>query len=168
MTCNTGRLRQQGRTDVAVDLYLAVLLLFTILALVLASFFVRLRGAEGKQTWGLAAAKEARESSPGDQVAAGGGQEVGMEWLLVEEVEEGKEATAEQREELAEEPSSAAEPSPAVAKSIPWQLPAKPHEPEPQEHAESEVPPLGDSAGPSLGHPGQVEDAGDHAAFPDR
>ncbi|XP_061214886.1 uncharacterized protein LOC133215136 [Neopsephotus bourkii] len=37
MPCNTGRLRQQGGTDMAMDWYLAVRLLFTALALALAS-----------------------------------------------------------------------------------------------------------------------------------
>ncbi|XP_065550204.1 matrix-remodeling-associated protein 7 isoform X2 [Lathamus discolor] len=152
--------------DVAVDLYLAVPLLFTVLALVLASVFVRLRGAEGERPREPAAAEAARESGPGEQAAAGAGPEAGRERLPVEEVgavEEGKEAAAEQREEAAEEPGPAAEPSPAAAESIPRQPPA-----EPREDAQSKIPPLGASAGSSLGHTGQVEDAGDHAALPSK
>ncbi|KAM9510340.1 uncharacterized protein ACIB01_019829 [Guaruba guarouba] len=89
--------------DVAVDLYLAVPLLFTVLALVLASVFVRMQGAEGEQPQELPAAEPARESGPRDQ-------EAGREQLPVEEVgavEEGKDA--------------AEEPSPA-----PWRLRASP------------------------------------------
>ncbi|XP_030362354.1 matrix-remodeling-associated protein 7 isoform X7 [Strigops habroptila] len=130
--------------DVAVDLYLAVPLLFTVLALVLASVFVRLRGAEGERAAAErprepAAAEPARESGPGDRAAAGAEPEAGRDRLPVEEVgavEEGKEAAAEQREEAAEEPGPAAEPSPAAAESIPRQPPAEP-----------------------------LEDAGDHAAL---
>ncbi|XP_057255406.1 eukaryotic translation initiation factor 3 subunit B-like [Pezoporus wallicus] len=140
----------------AVDLYLAVPLLFTVLALVLTSIFMRLRGAEGEQPQQPVVVEAAGESGPGDQTAAGLGPEVG------------KEAAAEQWEEVAEEPSPAGEPSPAVAKSIPWQPPAEPGEPEPQEDVESKIPPLGASAGSSLRHPEQVEDAGDHAAFPSK
>ncbi|XP_030362350.1 matrix-remodeling-associated protein 7 isoform X3 [Strigops habroptila] len=173
--------------DVAVDLYLAVPLLFTVLALVLASVFVRLRGAEGERAAAErprepAAAEPARESGPGDRAAAGAEPEAGRDRLPVEEVgavEEGKEAAAEQREEAAEEPGPAAEPSPAAAESIPRQPPAEPRGPEsvprqppaeprgpePREDAESKIPPLGASAGSSPGHMGQVEDAGDHAAL---
>ncbi|XP_065519908.1 uncharacterized protein LOC136005945 [Lathamus discolor] len=156
--------------DVAVDLYLAVPLLFTVLALVLASIFVRLRRAEGRWPREPAVAEVAWESGPGDQAAAGVGPEAGRERLLVEEVEvvEEKEAAAGQREEAVEEPSPAAELSPMAAKSIPWQPPAEPCEPEPREDAESKIPPLGASAASSLGHPGQAEDAGDHAALPSK
>ncbi|XP_061199038.1 uncharacterized protein LOC133206787 [Neopsephotus bourkii] len=150
MTCNTGGLWQQGGTDVAVDWYLAILLLFTILALVLTSVFVRLRGAEGERPWEPAVAEAAWESGPRDQAAARAGPEAG------------KEAVAKHREEAAEDPS------PVVAENIPWQLPVEPHEPEPQEDAESNIPPLGASAGSSLGHLGQVEDTGDHTAFPSK
>ncbi|XP_057259577.1 coiled-coil domain-containing protein 96-like, partial [Pezoporus wallicus] len=174
MTCNTGGLQKQGGTDVAVDLYLAILLLFTVLALILASVFMRLRGAEGERPRELAAAEAARESGPGDQAAAGAGPEASREWHPVEEVgavEEQKEAAAEQWEEAAaeqweeatEEPSPPEEPSPATAESIPRKLPAK-H----QEDAESKISPLGASARSSLGHPGQVEGAGDHTAFPSK
>ncbi|KAM4673489.1 matrix-remodeling-associated protein 7 [Amazona ochrocephala] len=157
--------------DVAVDLYLAVPLLFTVLALVLASVFVRLRGADGERPQEPPAAEPARESGPGDQAAAGAGPEAGKERLPVEEVgavEEGKEAAAERREEAAEDPSPAAELSPAAAETIPRQPPAEPRDPEPREDAESKIPPLGASAGSSLGHPGQVEDAGDHTALPSK
>ncbi|XP_062485147.1 uncharacterized protein LOC134168986 [Pezoporus occidentalis] len=142
MACNTGGLQQQGGTDVAVDLYLPVRLLFTVLALTLASIFVRLRGAEGERPREPAAAEAARESGPGEQAAAGAGPEAARGRLPVEEVgavEERKEAAAEQREKAAEEPSPAAEPSPATAESIPRQPPAEPQ-----------------------------EDAGDHAAFPSK
>ncbi|XP_061209455.1 uncharacterized protein LOC133212272 [Neopsephotus bourkii] len=168
ITCNTGGLRQQGRMDVAVDLYLAVPLLFTVLALILTSIFMRLRGPKGEQPWEVAAAKGARESGSSDHVAAGAGPEAGRVWLPVEElgaVKEGEKAAAKQRKEAAEEPSLTAEPSPTAAESIPRQPPAKPCEPEPQEDAESKIPPLGASAGSSLGHLEQVEDAGDHTAF---
>ncbi|XP_065516547.1 heterogeneous nuclear ribonucleoprotein U-like protein 2, partial [Lathamus discolor] len=177
MTCNTGGLRQEGGMDVAMDLYVAVPLLFTILALVLASVFVRLRGAKEEWPREPALAEVARESGPRDQVAAGAGPEARRERLPVEEVgavEEREEVAAEQREKASKEPSPAeelspaAEPSPAVAESIPRQLPAEPHKPEPQEDAESKIPPLGASAGSSLGHLGQVEDAGEHAAFPNK
>ncbi|KQK75963.1 hypothetical protein AAES_140615 [Amazona aestiva] len=108
--------------------------------LVLASVFVRLRGAEGERPQELLVAEPARESGPGDQ-------EAGRERLLVEEVgavEEGKEAAAEQWEEATEEQSPEADPSPAGAKSIPWQPPTEPCEPKPQ------------------------EDAGDHSALPSK
>ncbi|XP_057252443.1 tropomyosin-1, isoforms 33/34-like [Pezoporus wallicus] len=156
--------------DVAVGLYLAVPLLFTVLALVLASVFMRLQGAEGERPRELASAEVSRESGPGDQAAAGAGPEAGRERLTLEEVgavEEGKKAAAEQREEVAEEPGPAAEPSPTAPESIPRQPPTEPCEPEPQEDAESKIPPLG-ASGSSLGYPGQAEDAGDHAAFPSK
>ncbi|XP_033923415.1 matrix-remodeling-associated protein 7 isoform X2 [Melopsittacus undulatus] len=156
--------------DVALDLYVAVPLLFTVLALVLASVFVRLRGTDGERPREPPAAEPARESGPEDQAAAG--PEAGKERLPVEEVgavEEGKEeAAAEQREEAAEEPGPAAEPSPAAAESIPRQPPAEPREPEPREDAQSKIPPVEASAGSSLGQPGQVEDAGDNTALPIR
>ncbi|XP_065525224.1 matrix-remodeling-associated protein 7-like [Lathamus discolor] len=141
--------------DVAVDLYPAVPLLFTALALVLASVLVRLRGAEGERPREPAAAEAARESGPGDQAAAGAGPEPG------------RKAAAEQRGEAAEEPGPAAKPSPTAAERF-WQPPAEPCEPEPQEDVESKIPPLGASARSSLRHPGQVEDAGVHAAFPSK
>ncbi|XP_061199937.1 LOW QUALITY PROTEIN: uncharacterized protein LOC133207226 [Neopsephotus bourkii] len=165
MTCNTGGLWQQGRMDVAVDLYLAIPLLFTILALILASVFVKLQGAEGQRPQEPTLAKAARESVPRDQMAAGVGLEAGREWLPVEEggaVKERKEAAAKQWEKAAEKPS------PAAAQSISRQPPAEPCEPEPQEDVETKIPPLGSSAGSSLRHPGQVEDVGDHAAFPSK
>ncbi|XP_065522383.1 uncharacterized protein LOC136007875 [Lathamus discolor] len=114
MACNTGGLQQQGEMDVAVDLYPVVPLLFTALALVLASVFVRLRGAEGERPREPAAAEAARESGPGDQAAAGAGPEPG------------RKAAAEQREEAAEEPSPAEEPSLVAAESVPRQPPAEP------------------------------------------
>ncbi|XP_057266864.1 uncharacterized protein LOC130599993, partial [Pezoporus wallicus] len=140
----------------AVDLYLAVRVLFTGLALTLLSIFVRLRGAEGERPREPAEAEAARESGPGDQAEAGAGPEAG------------KEVAAEQQEEVAEELSPAALPSPAMAKSVLWQLLTEPREPESQENAESKIPTLGASAGSSLRHPEQVEDAGDHAAFPSK
>ncbi|XP_061233253.1 matrix-remodeling-associated protein 7 [Neopsephotus bourkii] len=167
----SGGLRQQGGMDVAVDLYLAVPLLFTVLALVLASVFVRLRGAEGERPREPPAAEPARESGPGEQAAAGAGPEAGRERLPVEEVgavEERKEAAAEQREEAAEEPGPAAEPSPAAAESIPREPLTEPREPEPREDAQSKVPPLGGSAGSSPEQPGQAEGAGEHTALPSK
>ncbi|XP_061335547.1 cytochrome c1-like [Pezoporus flaviventris] len=168
MICNTGELQQQSGMDLAMDLYLAVPLLFTVLALVLTSVFVRLRGAKGEWPAELPAAGAARESGPRDPAAAGAGPEARRVRLPVEEVgavEEGKEAAAEQWEEATEEPSPAAESSPAAAKSIPREPPAEPHEPKPQKDAESKILPVGASAGPSPGHPGQMEDAGDQTAF---
>ncbi|KQL60972.1 matrix-remodeling-associated protein 7 [Amazona aestiva] len=122
------------------DLYLAIRLLFTVLALVLTSIFVRLWGAEGVHPQELPVTELVRESDLGDK-------EAGREWLLVEEVrvvEEGKAAAAEQQEGAVEELSPEAEPSPVGAESIPRQPPADPCEPEPQ------------------------EDAGDHAALPSK
>ncbi|XP_065523084.1 uncharacterized protein LOC136007984 [Lathamus discolor] len=142
--------------DVAVDLYLAVLLLFTVLAFVLASISRRLWGAEGEWPQEPAAAEVAQKSSPGDQEAAGAGPEAR------------KEVAAEQREKAAEDQSPTAEPSSSGAESIPHQLLAEPHKPELQEDAESKIPPLGASIGSSLWHLGQVEDAGDHIAFPSK
>ncbi|KQL61008.1 hypothetical protein AAES_02480 [Amazona aestiva] len=98
--------------DTDVDLYLAVRLLFTILALILTSVFLKLWGTE--EEWPQEPLVS-RGSCPGDQEA---------------------------RKEAVEEPSPKAEPSPVVTESIPWQLPAEPREPKPQ------------------------EDAGDHAALP--
>ncbi|KQK81739.1 hypothetical protein AAES_109733 [Amazona aestiva] len=97
--------------DMVMDLHLAVRLLFTVLALILASVFVKLWRDEGEQPREPPVAKPARESGPGDQ-------EAGREWLLVEEVravEEKKEAAAEQQEKAAEEPSPTAESIPAAA-----------------------------------------------------
>ncbi|XP_059684169.1 matrix-remodeling-associated protein 7 [Gavia stellata] len=165
--------------DVAVDLYLAVPLLFTVLALVLASVFVRLRGGEGERAAERprepAAAEPAREGGPGGEAAAPEGagpaaaegpeDEGGR--VPVEEVgagEEGKEAAGEQREAAAE-PGPAAEPSPAAAESIPRQPPAEPREPGHREDAESKIPPLGASPGSSLGHTGQAEGVCGHEAL---
>ncbi|KQK78503.1 matrix-remodeling-associated protein 7 [Amazona aestiva] len=119
--------------DVAVDMYLAILLFFTVLALILASVFMRLWGAEGERPREPPVAKPARESGPRDQ-------EAGMERLPVEEVrvvKEVKEAAAEQQEEAAEELSPTAEPSPAVAEGIPRQPPTEPREPKLQEMQET-------------------------------
>ncbi|KQL08862.1 matrix-remodeling-associated protein 7 [Amazona aestiva] len=102
--------------NMAMDLYLAVRLLFTILALILTFVFVRLQGAEGEQPQEPPAATLAWESGPRDQEAR-------------------KESAAEQREEAAVELSSAAERSPVATESIPWQPPTEPWEPEPQEDA---------------------------------
>ncbi|XP_041888579.1 matrix-remodeling-associated protein 7 isoform X3 [Corvus kubaryi] len=178
--------------DLAVDLYLAVPLLFTVLALVLASVFLRLRGGGGERAAERPqepAAEPAREGGPGGEAAAAteGPEDEGSR-VPVEEVgagDEGKEAVAEQREAPAE-PGPAAEPSPAAAESIPRQPPAEPRQPpaEPQQHpeeprkhpaepqqpghredAESKIPPLGASPGSSLGHTGQAEDTCGHAAL---
>ncbi|XP_074703049.1 matrix-remodeling-associated protein 7 isoform X1 [Strix aluco] len=165
--------------DVALDLYLAVPLLFTVLALVLASVFVRLRRGEGERAAERprepAAAEPAREGGPGAEAAApegagpaaGEGPEDEGGRVPVEEVgagEEGKEAAAEQREAAAE-PGPAAEPSPAAAESIPRQPPAERREPEQREDAESKILPLGASPGSGLGHAGQAEDGYGHAAL---
>ncbi|XP_053815998.1 matrix-remodeling-associated protein 7 isoform X2 [Vidua chalybeata] len=196
--------------DLAVDLYLAVPLLFTLLALVLASVFLRLRGGGGERAAERPrepAAEPAREGGPGGEEAAAApattkGPEDEGSRVPVEEVgvgNEGKEAVAEQREAAAE-PGPAAEPSPAAAESIPRQPPAEPRQPseeprqppaeprqppaeprqpseeprqpseEPRqpghrEDAESKIPPLGASPGPSLGHRGQAEDTSGHEAL---
>ncbi|KAM7089108.1 matrix-remodeling-associated protein 7 isoform 2-T2 [Ciconia maguari] len=166
--------------DVAVDLYLAVSLLFTVLALVLASVFVRLRGGAGERAAERprepAAAEPAREGGPGGEAAAAPeeagpaaaeGPEAEGGRVPVEEVgagEEGKEAAGEQREAAAE-PGPAAETGPAAAESIPRQPPAEPREPGHREDAESKIPPLGASPGSSLGHTGQAEDGCGHAVL---
>ncbi|KQK76353.1 hypothetical protein AAES_136242 [Amazona aestiva] len=61
----------------AVDFYLAIRLLFTILALILTSVIVRLQGANREQPWESPVAELARESSPGDKegAAASGGDQ---------------------------------------------------------------------------------------------
>ncbi|KAM6344059.1 matrix-remodeling-associated protein 7 isoform 3-T12 [Alca torda] len=178
--------------DVAVDLYVAVPLLFTVLAIVLASVFVRLRGGEreraAERSREPAAAEPAREGGPGagDEAAAAAPEEAGPAAaegpedegarVPVEEVgagEEGKEAAGEQREAVAE-PGPAAEPSPAAAESIPRPPPAEsiprpppadPQEPGNREDTESKIPPLSASPGSSLGHTGQAEGGCDHAAL---
>ncbi|XP_059720610.1 matrix-remodeling-associated protein 7 isoform X3 [Haemorhous mexicanus] len=125
--------------DLAVDLYLAVPLLFTVLALVLASVFLRLRGGGGERAAERPrepAAEPAREGGPGGEAAvaapaAAKGPEDEESRVPVEEVgvgDEGKEAVTEQREAAAE-PGPAAEPSPAAAESIPRQPPAEPRQP---------------------------------------
>ncbi|XP_042658407.1 matrix-remodeling-associated protein 7 isoform X2 [Tyto alba] len=151
--------------DAAFDLYLAVPLLFTVLALVLASVFVRLRRGEGERAAERsrepAAAEPAREGGPG--AAAGPEDEGGR--VPVEEVgagEEGKEAAAEQREEAAE-PGPAAEPNPAATESIPRPPPAQP-----REDAGSTIPPSDASPESSLGHVGQAEDECGHEALPNK
>ncbi|KAM9281191.1 matrix-remodeling-associated protein 7 [Morus bassanus] len=165
--------------DVAVDSYLAVSLLVTVLALVLASVFVRLRGGgAGERPREPAAAEPAREGGPGARAAAegpgpGAGAAAGPEGeagrVPVEEVgagEEAKEAAGEPREAAAEpEPGPAAEPSPAAAESIPRQPPAERREPGHREDAESKISPLGASPGSSLGHTEQAEDGCGPAAL---
>ncbi|XP_064378616.1 matrix-remodeling-associated protein 7 isoform X3 [Dromaius novaehollandiae] len=73
-----GRAGSSAGMDVAVDLYLAVPLLFTVLALVLASVFVKLRGGEGRraaaaepreEAAAAAAAEAAPQGGPGDEAA---------------------------------------------------------------------------------------------------
>ncbi|XP_066056358.1 matrix-remodeling-associated protein 7 isoform X3 [Chamaea fasciata] len=124
--------------DLAVDLYLAVPLLFTVLALVLASVFLRLRGGGGERAAEgprEPAAEPAREGGPGGEAAAAAaGPEDEGSRVPVEEVgvgDEEKEAVAEQRDAAAE-PGPAAKPSPAAAESIPRQAPQEPRQP-PQE-----------------------------------
>ncbi|XP_077044237.1 matrix-remodeling-associated protein 7 isoform X5 [Agelaius phoeniceus] len=178
--------------DLPVDSYLAVPLLFTVLALVLASVFLRLRGGGGERAAERPrepAAEPAREGGPGGEAAAPAeGPEDEGSRVPVEEVGvggEGKEAVTEQREAAAE-PGPAAEPSPAAAESIPRQPPEEPRQPpeeprqlpeeprqppeEPRqpghrEDAESKIPPLGASPGSGLGHPGQAEDTSGHEAL---
>ncbi|XP_039572191.1 matrix-remodeling-associated protein 7 isoform X6 [Passer montanus] len=126
--------------ELALDLYLAVPLLCTVLALVLASVFLRLRGGGGER-----AAEPAREGGPGAEAAAAAadkGPEDEGSRVPVEEVgvgDEGKEAVAEQREEAAE-PGPAAEPSPAAAESIPRQPPEEPRHPPEQPRQPPEEP----------------------------
>ncbi|KAM9222257.1 matrix-remodeling-associated protein 7 [Leptosomus discolor] len=172
--------------EVAMDWYLAVALLSTVLAVVLASIFVIMRRGEGeraaerpREPAAAAAAEPAREGGPGGETAAaeeeeGAGAVEGPEdeggRVPVEEVgagEEGKEeAAGERREAAAAEPGPAAEPTPAAAESIvPRQPPAEPREPGHREEAESKIPPLGASPESSLGHTGQAEDGGGHAAL---
>ncbi|XP_064890744.1 matrix-remodeling-associated protein 7 isoform X3 [Columba livia] len=171
--------------DVAVDWYLVVPLLFTVLAIVLASVFVRLRRGEGERPAERprepAAAEPAREGGPGSggEVAPeGAGPAEGSEdergRLPVEEVgageeeEKKKEAAVEQREEAAE-PGPAAEPSPAAAESIiPRQPPAEPREPGHREDAESKIPTVGASSGSSPGHMGPAEDGVGQAELPSK
>ncbi|XP_077044234.1 matrix-remodeling-associated protein 7 isoform X2 [Agelaius phoeniceus] len=121
--------------DLPVDSYLAVPLLFTVLALVLASVFLRLRGGGGERAAERPrepAAEPAREGGPGGEAAAPAeGPEDEGSRVPVEEVGvggEGKEAVTEQREAAAE-PGPAAEPSPAAAESIPRQPPEEPRQP---------------------------------------
>ncbi|XP_039937605.1 matrix-remodeling-associated protein 7 [Hirundo rustica] len=121
--------------DLAVDPYLAVPLLFTVLALVLASVFLRLRGGGGERAAERPrepAEEPAREGGPGGEAAApAAGPEDEGSRLPVEEVgvgDEEKEAVAEQRDAAAE-PGPAAEPSPAAAESIPRQPPQEPRQP---------------------------------------
>ncbi|XP_062362329.1 matrix-remodeling-associated protein 7 [Cinclus cinclus] len=121
--------------DLAVDLYLAVPLLFTVLALVLASVFLKLRGGGGERVSERPrepAAEPAREGGPeGEAAAAAAGPEDEGSRVPVEEVgvgDEGKEAVAEQRDAAAE-PGPAAEPSPPAAESIPRQPPEEPRQP---------------------------------------
>ncbi|XP_064584399.1 matrix-remodeling-associated protein 7 isoform X3 [Zonotrichia leucophrys gambelii] len=118
--------------ELPVDSYLAVPLLFTVLALVLASVFLRLRGGGGERAAERPrgpAAEPAREGGPGGEAAAAGPEDEGSR-VPVEEVGvggEGKEAVTEQREAAAE-PGPAAEPSPAAAESIPGQPPEQPRQ----------------------------------------
>ncbi|XP_067164654.1 matrix-remodeling-associated protein 7 isoform X2 [Apteryx mantelli] len=133
--------------DVAVDLYVAVPLLFTVLALVLASVFVKLRGGEGERA--AAAAAEPREAAaaepepqggPGGEAAPARAPEDEGGRVPVEEVGAGAEAKAgaEQREAAAEEPGPpAAEPGPPAApRSPPPRPPAEPRDAGRQEDAD--------------------------------
>ncbi|CAN8194251.1 unnamed protein product [Coccothraustes coccothraustes] len=135
--------------DLAVDLYLAVPLLFTVLALVLASVFLRLRGGGGERAAERPrqpAAEPAREGGPAGEAAAAApaeGPEDEGSRVPVEEVgvgDEGKEAVTEQREAAAE-PGPAAEPSPAAAESIPRQPPEEPRQPPEEPRQPPEEPP---------------------------
>ncbi|KAM6050699.1 matrix-remodeling-associated protein 7 isoform 2-T2 [Chlamydotis macqueenii] len=162
--------------DVALDWYPAVPLLFTVLALVLASVFVRLRRGGGERAAERPREPVAAEPGPGagGEAAEGAGPVAAPEAeggrVPVEEVgagEEGKEAAGERRE-AAEEPGPAAEPSPAAAESIPGQPPAEPREPGQRQDAESEIPPLAASPGSDLGHAEQAEGECGHAALPSK
>ncbi|XP_030317724.1 matrix-remodeling-associated protein 7 isoform X3 [Calypte anna] len=120
--------------DLAVDSYVVVSLLFTVLAIVLAFVFVRLRGGEGERP-AERPRQPAEEGEEAAEEAVAGPEDEGGR-VPVEEVGAGeprKEAVGEQRE-TATEPSPAAtepippmtktsppvtEPSPAVTKSIP-------------------------------------------------
>ncbi|XP_047920286.2 matrix-remodeling-associated protein 7 isoform X1 [Anser cygnoides] len=123
------------------DLYLAVPLLFTLLALVLASVFVRLRGTGGGGGGGGGERlREAGAEEPGSGAEAAEGPEAEGGRVPVEEVgagDEGKEAASERREDKEKEKEEAAaaaaaaaergpeaEPSPAETESIPRQPPA--------------------------------------------
>ncbi|KQK75152.1 hypothetical protein AAES_147651 [Amazona aestiva] len=110
-----------GWADVDVDLYLAVQLLFTILAFILTFVFVRLCGAEWGQPREVPAAETAQECGHRDQELSA--------------PTEPSPVAGEQRGETTEEPNRAAEPSPMEAESILQQLLAEPREPEPQEDA---------------------------------
>ncbi|KQL61070.1 hypothetical protein AAES_01843 [Amazona aestiva] len=142
MACGTGRPQKQGGADVHVDvdLYLAARLLFTVLAFVLTSIFSSLCGAEGGRSREPLAAETAWERSPGDQELS----PVATEREGQAAAEPSPAAVEQWEGETAKKPSPEAEPSPAAAESIPQQLPAEPHEPKPQ------------------------EDAGDHAALPNK
>ncbi|KQK73705.1 hypothetical protein AAES_165349 [Amazona aestiva] len=151
--------------DVDVDLYLAGRLLFTVQALIFASVFERLCGAEGGRPREASAAKKAWENGAGDQESRKGemaekrSPEAELSPAAAERegqaAVEPSPAAAEQQEATVVEKLSpaateqleggaAAEPSHAAAKSIPQQPPAEPCKPEPQ------------------------EDAGDHAALPSK
>ncbi|XP_051490603.1 matrix-remodeling-associated protein 7 isoform X2 [Apus apus] len=162
--------------DLAVDLYVAVSLLFTVLAIVLAFVFVRLRGGEeerpaepSRQPGAAGPAREGEGAAGGAAPAAEPRDQGGR--VPVEEVgagEPGKEAAGEQREEAAES-GPATEPGPAATESIiPRQPPAEPREPEQREDAESEIPPVGASPGSGLEQMGQAEGGSSHAAPPSK
>ncbi|XP_053938935.1 matrix-remodeling-associated protein 7 isoform X2 [Cuculus canorus] len=170
--------------DLPLDLNVAVTLLFTFLALFLASVFIRLRG--------------------GGTGAAPGGEGNRLPVEEVGEGEEGKEAAGEPPEEAAEQSPAtpsipAADPSiPSVAPSIPAtpsipsaapsippassipsaapsiprassipsatpSIPPASSIPPPRDDAESKTPPLDASPESSLGHTGQAEGGCDHA-----
>ncbi|XP_054249835.1 matrix-remodeling-associated protein 7 [Indicator indicator] len=179
--------------DVAMDFYLAVPLLFTVLAIVLASVFVRLRRGEGERAAERSREPAAAEPAREGEAAAAGPEEEGSR-APVEEVgagEEGKEAAGKQQEATAElgpaaEPSPAAPESilqqppsvprqppapesvprqPPIPESIPRQPPTEPREPSHRDDEESKIPPLGASPGSSHGHTGQVEEGCDHSAL---
>ncbi|TRZ19331.1 hypothetical protein HGM15179_007809 [Zosterops borbonicus] len=117
--------------DLPVDLYLAVPLLFTVLALVLASVFLRLRGGGERAAEGPRepAAEPAREGGPGGEAAAAGPEDEGSR-VSVEEVGVGddEKGTVTEQRDAAAEPGPGAEPSPAAAESIPRQPPEEPRQ----------------------------------------
>lgn len=147
-----------GSMDVAVDLYLAVPLLFTVLAIVLASVFVKLRGGEGQR-----AAERQPESEPEPSKAEPGREEPGSaaggeaeprgaaevpgvegSRVPVEEVgaggegkEEEKEKEEQEKEAAVAEQKSAAEQKP-VAERSPESIPRPPPAAEPREQQQQQ------------------------------
>ncbi|XP_072207827.1 matrix-remodeling-associated protein 7 isoform X1 [Excalfactoria chinensis] len=142
--------------DVAVDLYLAVPLLFTVLAIVLASVFVKLRGGEGQRaaerqpepSKAEPSREEPSSGAGGEAEPQGAAEGPGVEGsrVPVEEVgaggegkekeeEKQKEEKKEEEEEVVAEQKPTAERSP---ESIPRPPPAAEHREQQQEEEEEE------------------------------